>query len=92
MFLNQHFENSNPNLKPIRDLLAEPDILRTWVTTKDKFTWKESIDTFLTLSFTDWKKEVEHDFSEGLSSRVILKFGRQLSNLTKLVDQTWYIT
>ena len=42
------------------------------------------MDTFLTLSFTDEKKEVEHDFSEGLSSRVILKFGRQLSNLTKL--------
>ena len=84
VFLNQHFENSNPNLKPIRDLLAKPDILRNWVTTKDKFTWKKSIDTFLTLSFTDWKKEVEHDFSEGLSSRVILKFGRQLPNLTKL--------
>ena len=42
------------------------------------------MDTFLTLSFTDEKKEVEHDFSEGFSSRVILKFGRQLSNLTKL--------
>ena len=42
------------------------------------------MDTFLTLSFTDEKKEVEHDFSEGLSSRVILKFGRQLPNLTKL--------
>ena len=28
VFLNQDFENSNPNLKPIRDLLAKPDILR----------------------------------------------------------------
>ena len=48
------------------------------------FTWKKSMDTFLTLSFTDEKKEVEHDFSEGLSSRVILKFGWQLPNLTEL--------
>ena len=74
----------NLNLEPIRDLLAKPDILRNWLTANNKFTWKKSIDTFLTLSFTDWKKEVEHDFSEGLSSRVILKFGRQLPNLTKL--------
>ena len=42
VFLNQHFENSNPNLKPIRDLLAKPDILRNWVTCKDKFTWRNN--------------------------------------------------
>ena len=29
--------------------------------------------------------QVEHDFSGGLSSRVILKFGRRLPNLTKLL-------
>ena len=50
VFLNQHFENSNPNLKPIRDLLAKPDILRKWVATNNKFAWKKSIDTFLLLS------------------------------------------
>ena len=68
-------------------MLAKPDILRKWVATKNKFTWKKSIDAFLTLRFTNKKKEVEHDFSEGLASRVILKFGRQLPNLTELFVQ-----
>ena len=30
--------------------------------------------------------EVEHDFSGGLSSRVILKFARRLPNLAKLLN------
>ena len=51
VFLNQHFENSNPILKSIRDLLAKPDILRNCSTTNYKFTRDKSIDTFLTFNF-----------------------------------------
>ena len=78
---------SNPKLEPIRDLLAKLDILRNCSTINHKFTWEKSIRTFLTFNFYEWKHEVEHDFFEGLSSRVFLKFSRQRPNLTKLLRQ-----
>ena len=83
--LNQCSENLKSKYRTHRRLVAKPNILRNCPMTNHKFTWKKSIDTYLTLSFTDSKNEVEHDFSEGLSSRVFLKFGRRLPNLTKLL-------
>ena len=75
----------NENLEPIRDFSAKPDLLGNFPTTNHKFTLKKSINTCLTLLGYEWKNEVEHDFTGGLSSRVFLKFARPLPNLTKLL-------
>ena len=60
-------------------------MLHSFPTAEKMFTREKSIVTCLTLSFYERKNKVEYDFTEGLSLRVVLKFGRRLPKLTKLL-------